>query len=92
MQIYGASQVHGPQSIAAPHASRIGNSYAAPRTSAPTDEVQISSVGQYLDRISDLPEIRAGRVEQLRQAIAQGSYDTDEKLEMALDRLLSEIA
>jgi negative regulator of flagellin synthesis FlgM len=92
MQIYGASHVHGPQSIAAPHTARAGSAYSAPRTSAPTDELQISSVGQYLDRISDLPEIRAGRVEQLRQAIAQGNYDTDEKLEMALDRLLSEIA
>ena len=92
MQIYGASQVHGPQSITAPHTSRVGGAYSAPHTSAPTDEVQISSVGQFLDRINDLPEIRAGRVEQLRQAIAQGSYDTDEKLDLALDRLLSEIA
>jgi negative regulator of flagellin synthesis FlgM len=92
MQIYGASQVHGPQSIAAPHTSRIGGGYSAPRTSAPTDEVQISSVGQFLDRISDLPEIRTSRVEQLRQAISQGNYDSDDKLELALDRLLNEIA
>jgi negative regulator of flagellin synthesis FlgM len=91
MQIYGPSHVHAPQSISAPHAARSGAT-SAPRTSAPTDEVQISSVGQYLDRISQLPEIRSGRVEQLRQQIAQGNYDTDAKLEVALDRLLAEFA
>jgi negative regulator of flagellin synthesis FlgM len=91
MQIYGPSHVHGAQAISAPHASRSGAT-AAPRSASPTDEVQISSVGQYLDQISQLPDIRSGRVEQIRQQIAQGSYDSDEKLELALDRLLKELA
>lgn len=91
MQIYGSTQIHGPQSIGAPHGGRISPSFEAARSAVPTDEVQISSVGQFLDRMGDLPEIRTGRVEQLRAAIAAGDYDSDEKLSLALDRLLNEI-
>lgn len=91
MQIYGTTNIHGPQSIGAPHAARTPSAIDAPRSATPTDEVQISSVGQFLDRIGQLPEIRTNRVDQLRAAIAQGNYDSDEKLSVALDRLLSEI-
>jgi negative regulator of flagellin synthesis FlgM len=91
MQIYGPTHIHGPQSLGAPHNARTPSAVDAPRSAAPTDEVQISSVGQFLDRIGQLPEIRSGRVEQLRAAIAQGNYDSDDKLSVALDRLLSEI-
>ena len=54
------------------------------------DHVEISPLGQMLDGISQLPEIRYERVEEIRQQIAAGSYETPEKLELALDRLLDE--
>ena len=90
MQIYGAAQVHGPQSIGAPHLNRVGPTYT-PASAAPADEVQISSMGQILSRVSDLPEIRAGRVAELRAAILEGRYETEDKLSLALDSLLDEI-
>ncbi len=91
MHVYGPTQVHGPQSLSAPHAPRLTSAYAAPRSSVPSDEVQISSVGQLLDRLSDLPDIRAGRVAELQAAIREGRYETEEKLSSALDHLLEEI-
>ena len=57
---------------------------------APRDHVEISPLGQMLDGISQLPEIRHERVEEVRRQIAAGSYETPEKLELALDRLLDE--
>ena len=44
-----------------------------------------------LDGISQLPEIRHERVEEIRRQIATGSYETPEKLELALDRLFDEL-
>jgi negative regulator of flagellin synthesis FlgM len=44
-----------------------------------------------LDGISRLPEIRHEKVEEIRRQIAAGVYESPEKLELALDRLLDEI-
>jgi negative regulator of flagellin synthesis FlgM len=44
-----------------------------------------------LDGISRLPEIRHERIAEIRQQIAAGVYETPEKLELALDRLLDEL-
>ena len=44
-----------------------------------------------LDGIGQLPEIRYEKVEAIRTQIASGSYETPEKLELALDRMLDEL-
>jgi negative regulator of flagellin synthesis FlgM len=90
MHVYGATQVHGPQALSAPHLNRVSPSYT-PSSAVQTDEVQISSVGQLLGRLADMPEIRANRVAELRAAILEGNYESDDKLSLALDSLLDEI-
>lgn len=91
MQIYGAAHVHGPQSIAQPHGIRPSSAPASGGTTV-TDELDISTAGQYVDQARDLPEIRQDRVDAIRQQIANGTYETADKLDAALDRLLDEIA
>jgi hypothetical protein len=39
----------------------------------------------------DAPGVRTELVQRVRRAIAAGTYDTDEKLEAALDRLLNRL-
>ena len=90
MHVYGATQVHGPQPINAPHLNRVSPAYT-PTSASPADEVDISSVGQLLGRLADMPDIRAGRVAELRAAILEGRYESEDKLSMALDSLLDEI-
>ena len=90
MQVYGTSYLHGPQSISAPHTARPYQSQPAPHAS-PTDELALSPEALLLDRVRDLPEIRGDRVQQIRAQIAAGTYETGEKLNAALDRLLDEI-
>ncbi|MBL9123103.1 MAG: flagellar biosynthesis anti-sigma factor FlgM [Planctomycetaceae bacterium] len=92
MQIHGPSQVHGAQAIHAPHSARPAEAPQAPGLAAPRDQLDISAAGQMLDAIRDLPEIRHERVAQLRAAIADGSYESADKLDGALERLLDEIA
>jgi negative regulator of flagellin synthesis FlgM len=92
MQIYGATHVHGPQSINAPHAARLDSAHQTLRSGGATDVVDISEAGRLLEMSAQLPDIRADRVQQLRAQIAEGNYDTAEKLDMAVERLLDEIA
>ena len=92
MQIYGPSQIHGAQSVNAPHAARAAGPAASPAASSIGDRLDISEAGQIAGRLADVPEIRADRVQELRAAILDGSYETEDKLSTALDRLLDEIA
>ena len=55
------------------------------------DQVEISSVGRMFDAASRSSDVRSERLAQIKAAIDQGVYDTDDKLEAALERMLSEI-
>lgn len=92
MQIYGPAYVHGPQSISAPHALRASATATATAPAATRDELAISDVGGFVDLVHDLPDIRQDRVAELRAAIAGGRYESDAKLDAALENLLDELA
>jgi flagellar biosynthesis anti-sigma factor FlgM len=91
MQIYGPTHVHGSQPISSPHAPKAVEPQQTPPSAAPSDQLDLSSAGQMLDAIRDLPEIRHDRVQRLRAAIAEGAYETADKLDGAIERLLDEI-
>ena len=92
MQIYGATHVHGAHAVNAPHAARVDSTQQALHANHSADVVDISDTGRLLEMAAQLPDIRADRVEQLRAQIADGSYDTADKLDLAIERLLDEIA
>jgi len=92
MQICGLASVHGPQGINAPHSVRPADNTPATRPSADVaDELQLSGPAQAASQLNDIPAIRQDRVDSIRQAIAQGTYETPDKLSKALDNLLNEI-
>ena len=91
MQIYGPAHLHGAQPISSPHSSRITNRQSVSETSSIQDELQLSDAGQLVDKVRDLPEIRQDRVDQIKAQIANGNYETEEKLNIAVGRLLDEI-
>ena len=91
MHIYGPARLHGAQPIGAPHTSRLSQPPAPAQTGALQDELSISEAGQLIDKVGQLPEIRQDRVNQIRAQIADGTYETADKLEIALGRLLDEI-
>lgn len=92
MQIHGPTHLHGAQPLNAPH--RVAASRTPVETSyaAPMDTVEFSSEASLISQVHNLPEIRADRVSQLRAEIAAGIYETEDKLDAALDRLLDEFA
>ncbi len=61
----------------------------APMT--PKDEVEISAVGKMLDDASRTPGIRDQRLAQIKAAIEAGTYETPEKLELAVNRMVEQL-
>jgi negative regulator of flagellin synthesis FlgM len=55
------------------------------------DEVHISDEARLVEQVKQAPDIRQDRVDAIRAQIAAGTYETPEKLDIALDRLLDEI-
>ena len=91
MQIYGPAHLHGAQPINAPHTARLTQATSPNATGAIQDELQISDAGKMVDEVRQMPEMRMDRIKELRQQIASGTYETPEKLDIALGRLLDEM-
>lgn len=91
MQVFGPTQVHGPQSLGSPHRAAPPAPTPASSQYEVVDEVSFSAEAEYIAQARELPEIRAERVAQIKAAIENGTYETDERLNGALDRLLDEI-
>jgi len=91
MQIYGPAHLHGAQRIGPPHSSRVSQSTTPNQGSPINDELEISDAGRLIEQAKSVPDIRQDRVNAIRARIEAGTYETDEKLEVALDRLLDEI-
>ena len=82
-------RVHRPLKNPGP-AGAVGS--ARPDLSpAAVDVVETSSIAELTARIQELPEVRMGVVHRVRQEIADGRYETPERLEVTVDRLLEEL-
>jgi negative regulator of flagellin synthesis FlgM len=92
MQIYGPTHVHAAQPLAPPH--RLSPTQAPQSLGADygIDQLDLSPEAEFAAQVRDLPEIREDRVAAIRAQIASGVYETPEKLDIALSRLLDEIA
>lgn len=56
------------------------------------DQVEISEAAQLLSKMSEIPEIRTNKVEQVRQAILRGDYETPDKIAIVAGRILQELS
>ena len=100
MQIYGPYRVSTTQPSAAAQRSQPQKpaDAAAKPSSAPVDQLDLSSATSAVNRLDPMSqvagggEIRIDRVADIRRQIADGSYETPEKLDAALDRFLDQFA
>ncbi|HBJ38252.1 MAG TPA: flagellar biosynthesis protein FlgM [Planctomycetaceae bacterium] len=95
MQIFGPFRVSTTQATSGaqrlqPQASpNTGSS----RSATPVDQLDLSSSVSRLDASSNATsggEIRIDRVAELRRQIASGNYDSPEKMDIALERMLDQ--
>ncbi len=62
-----------------------------PRSEPLGDRVELSRHAVLLDRLRQLPDVRADLVDTVRDAIAGGTYETDDKLTAAVEGLLRDV-
>jgi negative regulator of flagellin synthesis FlgM len=93
MDVSSTGSVGGAGAIRPTHlAPAQGTPQAAPTgLEAPRDEVEISSAARMLEQLQNDPQVRTERLAELRAAIAAGTYETQDKLDAAVERLLNEI-
>ena len=61
-------------------------------STSPTDTVEISDGARYLAEIKKLPDIRDDKVQAARDLIASGQFETPERIDGTVDRLLQELS
>ena len=104
MQIYGPFRVSAGQGVNPSQANQTPQRLNAsePATSkassTPVDQLDLSQAATPANRldttspIAGSGEIRIDRVAEIRRQIADGQYETPEKLDAALDRFLDQLA
>lgn len=70
--------------------SRPQQKSSEPVRSKPSDQADFSPAAQILSKLSDLPP-RTGLVAEIREQIANGTYETEERLNGAVDGLLEDM-
>lgn len=92
MQIHGASQLHGVQGLKGPYANRGNAPRSSSSVSGPGDQLDISAAADAAASAAESGDVRADLVARVQSEIANGTYETPEKLDAALNRLLDDIA
>ncbi len=75
--------IQPPQGPVAPH----GNAAAG----WINDVVDISTAAILAARIHEVPDIRTDLVQRLRREIEAGTYETEERIDVTVDRLMDEL-
>ena len=87
--------IHGITPSGAPRAVEPAAAVPATPVNAASppagDVIEISTVAALASKINELPDIRADLVQRVKQEIATGRYETPEKLEIAVNRLMDDL-
>jgi flagellar biosynthesis anti-sigma factor FlgM len=55
------------------------------------DRVELSEHARHLERLRNMPDVRQSKVEAARAAIAEGAFETPDRLRAALLKMLDEV-
>ena len=88
MQIYGFGQIHQAHAVKPTQRFEEAREVGATQSSHyGPDELQISSQAQQALAAGETSSVRTDKIAAIRQQIANGTYETPEKLEIAMSRL-----
>lgn len=90
--ISGTNHVHNAHALKGPHRRPAPQQAQSPQRPQTVDQLDISAAASEAAATSEAGGIRADKVAEIRSQIASGSYETPEKLDAALDRLLDQFA
>jgi negative regulator of flagellin synthesis FlgM len=56
-----------------------------------SDIVELSAAAQLVAKVHELPDVRTELVDRVKAEIAAGTYETPERMEIAVSRLMDEL-
>jgi len=86
MNVNGVQPPIGPGAIEPAASIQAGR--GASEVNWASDVVEISTAAQLAAKIQDIPDVRTELVERVKAEIAQGTYETQERLEVTVARLM----
>lgn len=89
MNVNGIHSAAGPNAVEPIGAASSTNAAAAPNEVH--DTVEISTAAKLAAKVHDIPDVRAELVAQVKQQIADGTYETPERIEAAISKLMDEL-
>jgi anti-sigma28 factor (negative regulator of flagellin synthesis) len=91
MDVTGAGNVGGTSAVRPVHLAKPAGVTAAPPSGVqiPRDEVLISDAARALGGAQLDPQVRAARLAEIKSAIEAGTYDTPQRLEAAIDKMIA---
>jgi len=92
MQIRGTSNIQTTSQVNFSNKVQTVESQSVATQLDTADHVDISSEAQMLASMNDISDIRAERVAEIREQIETGQYESADKMDAALDRMLDELA
>lgn len=55
------------------------------------ENINTTPIGQVLKKIALLPEVRKEKILEVRRQLTEGQYDLNDRLDVALDRVLEDL-
>ena len=92
MQIYGPNNVPGAAPVNPSHRLHSAQPAAPKPHMAAADQVDISQEADMVSRMRETTDVRQDMVSRIRAEIEAGTYETEEKLDIAVGRLLDELS
>jgi len=89
------TNVDGIQPVSAARPIQPAQGPVAPQDNAApgwiSDVVDISTASILAARVHDMPDVRTDLVQRVRQEIEAGTYETEERIDVTVDRLMDEL-
>ena len=92
MYIHGPSHLHAAQPINPPHRTHVSEIEHSSQQTTGVDQLDISHEAELISQVREMPDVRADRIAQIRSEIEAGTYETQHKMDVALGRLIDELA
>ena len=89
MNVDGIQPVSAPKAVQPTEA--IVTNQGQTRLGEISDVVEISTAAILAAKIHEIPEVRADLVARVKEQIAAGAYETEQRLEVTVDRIMEEL-
>ncbi|MBC8203680.1 MAG: flagellar biosynthesis anti-sigma factor FlgM [Planctomycetes bacterium] len=80
-----------PVEVVAPEATTGTAASSNVEAAATADRVEFSEHAQILEKVHQLPEVRQDKIDAIKDALANNTYLTNDKLDTAVNRMIDEM-